>query len=244
MSGMYEDPVFFEAYARMPRSAQGLSAAGEWHQFVQLFPPLAGKDVLDMGCGYGWHSRYAAEQGARSVLGFDLSERMIAEAKRRNAAPRVRYEVCAIEAFAYPAQAFDVAVSNLALHYVDDLSGVFKKVFGTLRPDGLFLMNIEHPTFTAGVREDWVYDPEGRPLYWPVDDYFRPGERVTRFLSHDVKKYHHTLTQILMGLIECGFALEAVVEAMPDPRMLDLSGMRDELRRPMMLLVRARKPAK
>ena len=58
-----------------------------------------------------------------------------------------------------------------------------------------------------------------------------------------MKKYHHTLTQILMGLIKAGFVLEAVVEGAPDPAQLDLPGMRDEMRRPMMLLVRARKGA-
>ena len=46
-----------------------------------------------------------------------------------------------------------------------------------------------------------------------------------------------------MGLIEAGFVLEAVVEGAPDPAQLDLPGMRDEMRRPMMLLVRARKGA-
>ena len=43
-----------------------------------------------------------------------------------------------------------------------------------------------------------------------------------------------------MGLLRSGFVLEAVEEAKPSAEMLDISGMRDELRRPMMLLVRAR----
>ena len=52
-------------------------------------------------------------------------------------------------------------------------------------------------------------------------------------------KQHHTLTQILMGLLHYGFELKAVVEAEPPAEMLDIPGMRDELRRPMMLLVKA-----
>ena len=63
------------------------------------------------------------------------------------------------------------------------------------------MLNIEHSTFTAGMRQDWVYDPDGKPLYWPVDDYFLPVERSTVFLGCEVRKQHHTLTQILMGLI-------------------------------------------
>lgn len=54
-------------------------------------------------------------------------------------------------------------------------------------------------------------------------------------------KQHHTLTQILMGLLHNGFTLQTVEEAMPSPDMLDIPGMKDELRRPMLLLVKAQK---
>ena len=203
---------------------------------------MEGSRVLDLGCGYGWHCKYAVEQGAAEALGLDLSEKMIAEARARNADPHIRYEVCGIAEYSYPAGYYDLVVSNLALHYLADLDDIYRKVFSTLRPGGVFLFNIEHPVFTAGVREDWVRDAEGRPVCWPVDNYYYPGERTTLFLGQEVKKQHHTLTQILMGLIRCGFVLEAVEEAMPDPSMLDLPGMADEMRRPMMLLVKARKP--
>ena len=79
----------------------------------------------------------------------------------------------------------------------------------------------------------------GDPEYWPVDNYFLPGARSTKFLGCDVVKQHHTLTQILMGLLNSGFVLEAVEEAQPPVEMMGLPGMKDELRRPMMLLVKA-----
>ena len=103
---------------------------------------------------------------------------------------------------------------------------------------------MEHPTFTAGVHQDWEYAPDGTPKHWPVDQYFYPGERITNFLGCQVRKQHHTLTQILMGVLNAGFVLEAVEEAMPPAKMMDIPGMRDEMRRPMMLLVRARKETK
>ena len=106
---------------------------------------------------------------------------------------------------------------------------------------GIFLLNIEHPTFTAGVRQNWVYDANGIPLYWPVDNYFLSGERITDFLGYKVKKQHHTLTQILMGLLNNGFELLAVEEAQPPVDMMSIPGMADELRRPMMLLIKAQK---
>ena len=73
MNNEYDKEEFFKEYAKMARSRDGLSAAGEWHQLKPLFPSLAGKNVLDLGCGYGWHCIFAARQGPlmnRSCLCF------------------------------------------------------------------------------------------------------------------------------------------------------------------------------
>jgi len=228
----YDDPVFFDAYARMSRSVHGLEGAGEWPQMKALFPNVAGKDVLDLGCGYGWHCLYAAQRGAARVLGIDQSERMIAQAKKRNAHERIEYRVCDLQAFEYPAGAFDAVISNLVLHYIEDIDAVYRSVQRTLRPGGVFLMNIEHPVFTAGVGQEFSADGT-----WPVTDYYMPGPRQTVFLGHGVEKQHHTLTQILMGLIRAGMRIEAVEEAMPPESWR--AQMPGEMKRPMMLLVKA-----
>jgi ubiquinone/menaquinone biosynthesis C-methylase UbiE len=241
MNNIYDDKQFFEEYAKMSRSQQGLSGAGEWHQLKALFPDLSGKSVLDLGCGYGWHCKYAVECGAKQVLGIDLSEKMIQEAKEKNADPKIIYRVCGLDDYDYPADSFDCVVSNLVLHYIADIDEIFKKIYRTLKTEGVFLLNIEHPVFTAGVNQDWIYDSNGKPQYWPVDNYFYSGERVTHFLGQNVTKQHHTLTQILMGLINAGFRLEAVEEAMPSNDMMEIPGMSDEMRRPMMLLIKALK---
>lgn len=239
MNHGYDDERFFKEYAKMSRSRDGLSATGEWHQLRPLFPLLQGKTVLDLGCGYGWHCSFAAKQGAVRVLGLDLSKKMIAEAKRRNAEKQIEYQVCGIEEYEYPENMWDCVVSNLALHYIENLEKIFQKVHRTLQPGGVFIFNIEHPVFTAGVGQDWIYTEAGTPQYWPVDHYFEPGVRNTHFLGCDVEKQHHTLTQILMGLLKNGFRLEVVEEAKPPEEMMDIPGMKDELRRPMMLLVKA-----
>lgn len=57
----------------MAQSREELSETGERPQFQALFPNLKRKSVLDLVCGYGWHSRYAAESGAAKVLGIDAS---------------------------------------------------------------------------------------------------------------------------------------------------------------------------
>ena len=47
----YDNDEFFQQYARMARSREGLSGAGEWHQLKKLFPDVLGKRILDLGCG-------------------------------------------------------------------------------------------------------------------------------------------------------------------------------------------------
>lgn len=190
--------------------------------------------MLDLGCGYGWHCKYAADRGAAAVLGIDQSAQMIGEAKRRNSGGNIEYRVCGIHDYAYPADTYDLVVSNLVLHYVEDLQAVYRLVHRTLRSGGVFLFNIEHPTFTAGVNQQFAADGT-----WPVTDYYYPGERTTDFLGYAVKKYHHTLTQILNGLLTEGFAIEAIEEAMPPEQWRGQTP--EEMKRPMMLLVRARK---
>lgn len=239
MTNEYDKEPFFQQYAKMPRSVAGLDAAGEWHQLRPLFPDLKGKRVLDLGCGYGWHCRYALEQGAEEVMGIDLSEKMIAQARAFDREPAICYRVCGIEEYEYPSDRWDCVISNLALHYIADLDSVFRQVYRTLKSGGVFIMNIEHPVFTAGVRQEWIYKADGTPDFWPLDRYFYPGPRHTQFCGCEVTKQHHTLTQILMGLLANGFRLEVVEEAQPPEEMMEQPGMKDEMRRPMMLLVKA-----
>lgn len=70
----YDETNFFSAYEQMPRSVEGLEAAGEWHILKTLLPKLKNKRVLDLGCGFGWHCRFAREQQASSVIGVDLKK--------------------------------------------------------------------------------------------------------------------------------------------------------------------------
>ena len=116
-----------------------------------------------------------------------------------------------------------------------------EKVYRWLAPGGDFVFSIEHPIFTAYGSQDWYRDEKGEILHFPVDNYFFEGAREAVFLGERVTKYHHTLTTILDGLLTRGFQLRRVVEPQPPGHMLDMEGMRDELRRPMMLLVAAQK---
>lgn len=78
-------------YSRMPRSVEGLKGAGEWRELKKLLPSFKGKRVLDLGCGFGWHCRYAVENGASAVTGIDLSRKILEEAEKKNHSPLITY---------------------------------------------------------------------------------------------------------------------------------------------------------
>ena len=71
---IFDDPVFFESYYKL---RQGLNYNDLFEQPVmrRLLPDVAGKCVLDIGCGYGHNCLDFAQKGAQRVLGIDLSEK-------------------------------------------------------------------------------------------------------------------------------------------------------------------------
>lgn len=237
----YDDPVFYGKYSQMDRSKKGLEGAGEWKTLEKLLPDFKGKRVLDLGCGYGWHCIYAMEHGAASVTGIDLSENMLAVAREKTSFPQVEYIRMSIEDIDFPADRFDVVISSLAFHYVRSFEDIVRKVDACLTRGGYFVFSAEHPVFTAYGTQDWYYDDQHRIQHFPVDNYFYEGERKANFLGEEVVKYHKTLTTYLNTLLVSGFELLNVVEPQPPVEMLSIEGMKDEMRRPMMLIIAARK---
>jgi len=175
----YDEPEFFAEYSRMPRSIHGLAAGLEWNTFQALLPDLHDKRVLDLGCGFGWHCRYAQEHGARSVTGIDLSEKMLERARATSHKPGIEYHRWAIEDIDFSSNQFDVVISSLALHYVEAFDLVCRKVHHCLTPNGTFLFSVEHPIFTSLPAQAWHHGPKGERLHWPVDNYQNEGRRQT-----------------------------------------------------------------
>jgi SAM-dependent methyltransferase len=238
----YDDDIFFNKYSNMSRSKNGLEGAGEWHELKKMLPNFKDKRVLDLGCGFGWHCRYAVENGAKSVIGIDISQKMLSEAKNKTKCGNIEYICMPIEDIDFPEESFEVVISSLALHYIKSFEDVLDRVYKCLSRGGDFIFSVEHPIFTAQGPQDWYYDDKGNILHWPVDHYFTEGIRNAKFLGEEVIKYHRTLTTYLNSLIKIGFEITGVVEPKPAENMLNtVPGMRDELRRPMMLLVSARK---
>ncbi|MFT2090094.1 class I SAM-dependent methyltransferase [Paraglaciecola sp. 2405UD69-4] len=236
----YDDPAFFKAYAKMPRSSDGLKSAGEWEVFRAHLPKLFGKKILDLGCGYGWHCQYAVEQGADTVVGIDLSEKMLSKARELTGKGKVILEHCAIEDFDADEESFDVIFSSLVLHYVADLSSVFRKASKLLKSKGVLCYSVEHPVFTSNSSQDWHYEND-KIQHWPLDNYFHEGKRKTKFLGSEVIKYHRTIETHISALLSEGFEISSLLEPKPSDEMVKKMGWYDEQRRPMMLIVTATK---
>ncbi|TDS64348.1 class I SAM-dependent methyltransferase [Myroides indicus] len=238
----YDEPSFFEQYGKMNRSLKGLDGAGEWHTLKQMLPDFSGKQVLDLGCGYGWHCRYAVENGALSVKGVDISEKMLQKAKKINQLDGVSYEQVAIEDAQFYTESFDVIFSSLTFHYIKAYDILIRKIYQWLKPNGNFVFSVEHPVFTAEGSQDWIYDGTGNKLHWAVDRYFNEDKRNTSFLGKNVLKYHRTVSTYLNELLKQGFKIIEIKEPIPDAELLkNIPEMKEELRRPMMLLISVEK---
>ncbi|MBS5820811.1 MAG: class I SAM-dependent methyltransferase [Enterococcus gilvus] len=241
MTNIYDNEEFFDSYSQMARSKQGLDGAGEWQTLKGLLPDFEGKRVLDLGCGYGWHCFYAAEHGATSVVGVDLSEKMLAVAREKNTFSTVTFIKDSFDTVVFEPNSFDIVISSLAIHYIEDFETLAKHIGTWLVPQGQLVFSVEHPIFTAEGSQDWTYDEKGQIAHFPVDNYFYEGKRTAHFLGSDVTKYHRTMTTYLDSLLTNGFQIQRIVEPMPPETMMAVPGMKDEMRRPMMLIIKAEK---
>ena len=192
---IYDDAGFFAGYARLRRSVDGLDGAPEWPTLKSMLPGMAGKRVIDLGCGFGWFCRFAREAGAATVLGLDVSANMLARARETTADPAITYRQADLETLELPAASFDLAYSALTLHYLENLAGLFATVHRALVPGGRFVFSAEHPLYTE-----------------PGPDYLDEGPRTTDWLADGVVKQHRTLATYLNLLIAAGFAVRRVEE--------------------------------
>jgi SAM-dependent methyltransferase len=153
---------------------------------TELVGDLVGRRILDLGCGAAAFGVRAFAAGAQSYLGVDGSRNMIdrARASLRDGGGAVVLED--LETSTAPAEAFDLVVSSLVLHYIADLNGVLTRAFAALAPGGQFVCSVEHPVLTAA-------DCGGRSGPCPdclVDDYFTVGRREASWLGETVVKHH------------------------------------------------------
>lgn len=240
---IYDDLAFFNGYSRLPRQRLGLAGAPEWPAIRSLLPALADKHVVDLGCGFGWATRWMRQQGAATVLGIDLSNRMINQARAKTSDPTITYRIADLETLDLPQNTFGVAYSALAFHYVKDFPRLMQVIHHSLIPGGDLVFTIEHPIFMAASHPHWIQDEDGRKT-WPVNHYADEGERRTDWFINGVVKYHRTIATTLNTLMETGFTLCRIVEFAPTNEQVQQGPeLAEERERPMMMLISARKPS-
>src|ERR1700704_5263461 len=86
---------------------------------------LAGRDVntiLDLGCGTGRFSNALAAYFDAEVIGIDPSKKMLAQARMKEADPRVRYHPGRAEAIPLPNESVDLIFMSMIFHHFDDPS--------------------------------------------------------------------------------------------------------------------------
>ncbi|MCY1697907.1 class I SAM-dependent methyltransferase [Lelliottia sp. SL45] len=239
---IYDNPAFFEGYAQLPRSVQGLDGAPEWPTLKSMLPDLAGKTVIDLGCGYGWFCRSARELGAAQVTGVDISEKMLARAAELTADPAITYQRRNLEDVKLEDNSLDLVYSSLALHYLPELDTLFRHVQRALKPGGSLVFSMEHPIYTCASRQGWLTDDNGQ-RFWGVNQYQQEGQRVSNWLADGVIKYHRTLGTTLNALIHAGLSLREVNEWGPTQAQIDAwPALAEEAERPMLVLIAAVKP--
>lgn len=182
-------------------------------QVMALCEPLAGKRVLDLGCGEGYCSRMLRQRGAE-VVGIDLSERMIALAREsERALPlgiRIRYDTGDAVSVDLGDASVDLVVAVFLFNYlgVEPMHRTMANVHRMLRPGGSFVFAVPHPAF-AFMREP------APPFYFNIGyaGYFSARNRVFggRIWKNDgsaldVQLVHKTFEDYFEGLRKAGFS--------------------------------------
>ncbi|OIW25276.1 methylase [Coniochaeta ligniaria NRRL 30616] len=213
---IYDSADFFGEYSKYPRAQNGLEGASEWPLLKALLPKdLTGVAVLDLGCGDGWFSRWALDQGAASVLGLDASKNMLDRARELTTDESrgcIEFRQVDMQNLSLEESAFDLIFSGLALHYPANLDEILQELHRSLRPGGAFVFSVEHPVFTAPRNPGFNRDQLTGRTYWPLNDYFDEGSRSVSWLGARVRKQHHMVETWIGGVLSAGFGLVGLHE--------------------------------
>jgi SAM-dependent methyltransferase len=238
---IYDDTTFFESYAQLPRSQNGLSAAPEWGALKRMVGNVQGKKAIDLGCGYGWFCRWAHESGASSVTGVDISERMLSRAEQMSPGDAITYQLSDITNIELIPGIYDLVYSSLALHYLAEIDTLFRSVFLGLKPGGRFVFSLEHPTWTA--TDGWFITKDGDLPIWPLNQYADEGKRNKKWLGSNVVKYHRKLDTYVSSVLKAGFIIRDLVEWTPSKEDLEAHPEWSmEVHRPAFLLMAVERP--
>lgn len=238
---IYDNEIFFEGYKKIRENEANANNVFEIPALFSLLPDLNGKSVLDLGCGFGEHCKGFIQSGAAKVVGVDISAKMLEVAREENSDPRITYLNMAMEDIGSLEEHFDVVVSSLAFHYVEDFDGVVGMIYRLLNKDGEFIFSQEHPLntcFTGGSR--WTFDENGEKIFANVSNYCVETENESTWFVDNVKRYHRMFSTIINTLTDNGFEVKKLIEPTADEELLEkYPQFKDSRHKPDFLVVKA-----
>ncbi|WP_052256530.1 bifunctional 2-polyprenyl-6-hydroxyphenol methylase/3-demethylubiquinol 3-O-methyltransferase UbiG [Salinicoccus sp. YB14-2] len=243
---IYDNPVFFKEYVSLRDSGISYNDFVEQPAIKSLMPAIKGEYILDLGCGTGHFAKYCIDKGASKVIGVDISKNMIHRAMKDNEHNKIEYICMPIEELELPGQKFDLIISSLAIHYIENYSKLIARIRSLLKEGGELIFSTEHPIVTARKESDnWVRDDEGNRLHWALDNYQEEGKRAHNWYVDDVVIYHRTISTLMNTLLENGFIIDKVLEPQSIPAGLEkMPKIVNEGRRPSFIVIKSRKSNK
>jgi len=122
---------------------------------------LTGKDVLDVGCGYGTFVLNFASRGARNVSGIEITEEDISTAKKYIHQSNVDLFLGSAIGIPFPDDSFDSVTSWEVIEHIpkNTESKMFFEIARVLRRGGSFYLSTPHRSFLSCVAD---------PAWWLI----------------------------------------------------------------------------
>jgi SAM-dependent methyltransferase len=129
---------------------------------------VEGRKVLDLACGTGFYSRLLKQLGASRVIGVDISEAMIVEARMKEAQDPVGIEYTVADAAVLPVLGtFDLATAMYLLHYAEtpaSMHRMCKNIAANLKAGGRLVALLPEPDYVVGRSDTARYGFEIRTV--------------------------------------------------------------------------------
>ena len=212
--GFYADEAAVNRYQQHRHG--GASSPNEVMEEPALMHELGdvtGLRILDLGCGDAAIAAGLLDAGATHYHGIDSSPVMVGVAQSRLGGRAAQIEQAPIGSFTAPPDSFDLIISRLALHYVENMDSVLQACAACVTPGGRLIITVLHPVLTSAVQDQQSGEPR---TSWTVDDYFRPGPRTRSWLGSTVTWQHRTVEAYVRAVHSAGFAVTSLRECQPE----------------------------
>lgn len=138
------------------------------HKFILSFcGNLSGKNVLDIGCSFGWLEKMAIEQGVKEIIGIEPNEKSFHNIKEIN--PKVKYVIGRAESLPFNNNSFDIVIMLEVLEHIPKGTEeiAFIEIYRVLKPGGKLILSTPNDKFINSMLDPaWFFGHRHyRPSY-------------------------------------------------------------------------------